>query len=666
MHTDRPNLQQSPTRRRRGPGRPQAGVVAFVAVDRGGPSGRGAPAPSTVPPGRAAPPDGPTHATDRTDRTGGTDRTHRAGGAGPTARAYRTAGGDARRTESWFAPVRRWWHRGGPAWTARLVAVLGVLSLLSAVLPASRPRLAVVLEVLPASVPEAAAAASAAIGVLLLYLASGLRRRKRRAWLAATALAAAVAVLHLVKGLDVEEAAYALALFAVLVAGRREFTAVSDPRSPRRAVGVLAAAVATDVMAGLVLLGTRRSDVVGAPTLAAQLRHVLLGLVGLPGPVRFVDADATAQVAGILVALGGATLLLAAATALRSAAGPHLLAVDEERRLRGLLALHGTADSLGYFALRRDKSVAFSPSGKAAVSYRVVGGVSLASGDPLGDAEAWPGAIDVWLAEARAHAWVPAVLGAGERAATSYARAGLDALELGDEATVAVADFTLDGRAMRGVRQAVVRITRAGYTCTVDRIADLDPAAAAELRRQAAQWRDGSTERGFSMALGRLADPDDPAAVIVSARDGRGVLRGLLQLVPWGPDGLSLDVMRRPAGADNGVIELLVTTLLTAAPSLGVARVSLNFAVFRAVFERGERIGAGPVLRLWRRVLLLASRYWQLESLYRANAKYRPAWQPRFVCFATARDLPRIGVAALRAESFLVRPRWLPARRLRR
>lgn len=655
MPTDQPDLQQSPARRRgRGPDRPGAGVVALAAVDRGEPAG-GASAPSAAPPSHATP----------ADSSSGADRTGTGRANGPDTRADRTGGG-ARRLGPGIATVRHRWHRSGPAWTARLVAVLGALSLLSAVLPASRPRLVAVLEVLPASVPEAAAAAAAAIGVLLLYLAAGLRRRKRRAWLAATTLAAAVAVLHILKGLDIEEAAYSFALFVILVGGRREFTAVSDPRSPRRAVGVLVAALGTDVVAGLVLLGTRGAELIGAPALGARVRHVLLGLVGLPGPVRFVDADATAQVAGILVALGGATLLLVAVTALRPAAGPHPLAADEERRLRGLLTGHGRADSLGYFALRRDKSVAFSPSGKAAVAYRVVGGVSLASGDPLGDAEAWPGAIEAWLAEARAHAWVPAVLGAGERAATVYARAGLDALELGDEATVTVEDFSLDGRAMRGVRQAVGRVTRAGYTCTVDRIADLDPADAAELRRRAAQWRDGSTERGFSMALGRLADPDDPAAVIVSARDGAGALRGLLQLVPWGPDGLSLDVMRRPDDAENGIIELLVTTLLTAAPALGVSRVSLNFAVFRAVFERGARIGAGPVLRLWRRVLLLASRYWQLESLYRANAKYRPAWQPRFVCFAAARDLPRIGVAALRAEAFLVRPRWLPAHRRRR
>lgn len=84
---------------------------------------------------------------------------------------------------------------------------------------------------------------------------------------------------------------------------------------------------------------------------------------------------------------------------------------------------------------------------------------------------------------------------------------------------------------------------------------------------------------------------------------------------------------------------------------------SLNFAVFRSTLERGERLGAGPMLRAWRQVVLLASRRLQIESLYRFNAKFQPAWQPRFLVYPTARDLPRVVAAALEAEAFLTWPR---------
>ncbi|GEB58154.1 hypothetical protein GCM10017674_68870 [Streptomyces gardneri] len=82
----------------------------------------------------------------------------------------------------------------------------------------------------------------------------------------------------------------------------------------------------------------------------------------------------------------------------------------------------------------------------------------------------------------------------------------------------------------------------------------------------------------------------------------------------------------------------------------------MNFAMFRSVFERRDRLGAGPVLRLWRTTLGLFSRWWQIESLYRANAKYRPVREPRFVLFQKSSELPRIALAAGRAEGSVTTP----------
>ncbi|MEK8173000.1 phosphatidylglycerol lysyltransferase domain-containing protein [Streptomyces sp. M19] len=101
-----------------------------------------------------------------------------------------------------------------------------------------------------------------------------------------------------------------------------------------------------------------------------------------------------------------------------------LNATDRDGRLRALLEKEGRRDSLGYFALRGDKSVQFSPTGKAAIAYRVVSGVALAGGDPIGDHEAWPGAIKKYLAECALHAWTPAVMGCSELGAQVWVREG--------------------------------------------------------------------------------------------------------------------------------------------------------------------------------------------------------------------------------------------------
>ena len=150
------------------------------------------------------------------------------------------------------------------------------------------------------------------------------------------------------------------------------------------------------------------------------------------------------------------------------------------------------------------------------------------------------------------------------------------------------------------MRQAVKRIERAGYTSRVRRHGEIPDDEMAELLARAQAWRGAETERGFSMALGRLGDPSDGRSVMVEAYDARGDLRGLLSFVPWGRRGLSLDLMRRDRDAENGLNEYMIAEVVAAGPHLGAQRISLNFAMFRAVFSEGERIGAGPVLRAWR------------------------------------------------------------------
>ena len=362
---------------------------------------------------------------------------------------------------------------------------------------------------------------------------------------------------------------------------------------------------------------------------------------------------------------GAFTLVVTAYLFFRPARTAGRLGQQDSERVRELLEKQGDRDSLGYFTLRSDKSVIWSPTGKSCIGYRVVSGVMLAGGDPLGDPEAWPGAIHAFLDEAARHAWVPAVMGCGELAAEVWCREGdLTALELGDEAVVEVADFSLKGRPMRNVRQMVARVERSGYVADVRRAGDVGCEQIGEFARQAGSWRGNPTERGFSMALGRLGTPGDENCVIATATEN-GVLRGILHFVPWGAEGLSLDLMRRDRSAQPGVNDFLIVETIKAADSLGIKRISLNFAVFRSALERGERIGAGPVLRLWRGILLFASRWFQIESLYKFNAKFTPAWVPRFFVFPGASDAPRVALAALEAEAFLVWPK-LELRRLGR
>ncbi|MFF1477485.1 bifunctional lysylphosphatidylglycerol synthetase/lysine--tRNA ligase LysX [Streptomyces sp. NPDC058301] len=499
--------------------------------------------------------------------------------------------------------------------------------------------------------------ANLAYAVFLLLLAAAIGARKKVAWWLVVGylgllFLADVLLVAVAEWMWAANGIVCGAALVVLILARGEFYAETRRGAVHRALLVLVLGLAAGILAGWALVEIFPGTLPRGQRLLWATNRVLGGLASNgqfdgrpPRPLYF-----------FLGLFGAIALLSAAATLFRSQRMEAALHGDEEPRIRALLRAYGRDDSLGYFATRRDKAVVFSPSGKAAVTYRVEAGVALASGDPVGDPGAWGPAIAAWLDVARKYAWAPAVMGASEEGATVYARHGLGAMQLGDEAILHVARFDLDGREMRVTRQAVRRVARTGATTRIRRHSALTDEEMGQIVDRADAWRDTETERGFSMALDRLGDPADGDCLLVEAFDADGKLIALLSFVPWGPDGISLDLMRRDRSAPNGVMEFMVAELCAYAPKLGVRRISLNFAVFRSAFEEGARIGAGPVLRLWRRLLLFFSKWWQLEALYRSNVKYQPQWFPRFLCYGDAGSLARVGLASGIAEGFVSVP----------
>ncbi len=495
--------------------------------------------------------------------------------------------------------------------------------------------------------------------LILGLMAGAIASRKRIAW---WLLVVYLALFALINALDFTEtgnySALAgmvaqLAVIGVLVAAWSEFYTKVRRGAGWKALGVLVGGLAVGCLIGWGLVELFPGTLPGGWQRPGWAVYRVTAAVLVDN--EHFDGHPRPWVNFLLGLFGAIALLAAVIVLLRSQRAENAMTGTDESAIRGLLERSDVEDSLGYFATRRDKAVVFAPSGKAAITYRVELGVCLASGDPIGMREAWPQAIDAWLRSADRFGWAPAVMGASELGAQAYRRAGLSALRLGDEAILDTRGFSLAGPEMKQVRQAANRLRKHGFTVRVRRHRDIPASEFPHVIGRAEAWRDTETERGFSMALGRLGDPLDGDCLLVEAVNAQNRVLAMLSLVPWGRTGVSLELMRRDPDGPNGTMELMISQLALTSEQHGITRVSLNFAVFRSVFEEGGRIGAGPVLRLWRGVLLFFSRWWQLEALYRSNVKYQPHWVPRFFLFEERRQLPRVAMASALAEGFLPR-----------
>ena len=501
------------------------------------------------------------------------------------------------------------------AWAAAVVGLIGVVS---AMTPEMADRFRLVRGVLPPGGIAAARVAALAFGIALIWLSRSLARRRRRAWQLAVVVVLASAVAHLAKGLDFEEAMISLALLAALLRYRRRFDIPGDPATVRP---LFALAVAVGAVAAVVL---------GIELHGGEL------------PDRLSDLFTA-----LAILLGFSALFLW----LRPLSQVVAQTVGERRVARALVDAYGS-DSLSFFALRHDKSYFFSPTRRAFLAYRVVAGAALISADPVGDEEEFDALLAEFRRVAHTHGWRVAVLGASRAHLDRYRRLGMRAIAIGEEAVLRPDEFSLEGRAIRKVRQSVSRLTNAGYRLRVVAAEDADDELRAALDAVSEAWRGNQPERGFTMSMDDLFVPGTVFAV---AECEQGRVGGFLHLAPTHAGGSwSLSTMRRRPDVPNGLTEFLIVETLAWAKETGATELSLNFCVFTE-FISVERAVTVP-RRVLRHALLAADSVFQLERLYSFNRKFFPEWRPRYLCVERLGDLPIVGLAYLHVEQLLVPP----------
>jgi len=194
------------------------------------------------------------------------------------------------------------------------------------------------------------------IGLMLLMLAHGLRRRKRRAFQAVAVLLAVDIGIHFVHSRRIVTAVAALVLLIALLYFREEFYAEGDPRTRWRAAWVFGGVVGADLAIGLSYIMVAHGLVTDY-SLTQRVQQVIYGLVGVSGPVRWYPEARGDLFAFMTSGLGIFTLIVTVFLFLKPARPQARLGRADAGRVRDLLAKHGDRDSLGYFALRDEKGI---------------------------------------------------------------------------------------------------------------------------------------------------------------------------------------------------------------------------------------------------------------------------------------------------------------------
>lgn len=546
-----------------------------------------------------------------------------------------------------FTPAERSLaEREQPHLVALATAVMGLINVLSGAMPSLAERVRLIAEVSPLAVRHGGHMTAVLTGFALLLLARGLWRRKETAWWLTLALLVLSAIVHLLKGLDYEEALLAIGLAITLWTQRSHFHALSDPPSFWQGLRVLALAFCftlTYGAAGFYLLD-RHFRVSYSFDDAIRQTVVMFTQFYDPGihPITGFGRYFASSVYGIgAVTLGYALLMLLQPVFVRRPA-----TVSDRRRAAWVVEKYGRS-SLARFVLLPDKLYFFSPGG-AVIAYTTKGRVAIALGDPIGPPSAIADAIGAFQAFCRRNDWTPAFYQTLPDYRDCYRAAGFELLCIGHEGIVDLDTFTISGGANKNLRATTNRFTRLGYRATLYN-PPLAPTVLAELSAVSDEWLTMMHGREQRFSLGWFDDEYVGNSQVMAIHRPDGAIIAFANVIPeYQRNEITIDLMRRRCEVEAGTMEFLFVAFLQWAREQGYASFNLGLSALSGV---GEQVGDPVMERAVFYIYEHINQFYNFKGLHEFKEKFHPEWSPRYLVYPNVTHLPSIVTTLARATA---------------
>jgi phosphatidylglycerol lysyltransferase len=537
------------------------------------------------------------------------------------------------------------------SWGVRLVALLtalmGIVNLLSTATPSLMSRLETIKGFLPLVVRRGGHLTAALAGFALLSLSVGLWRRKRNAWLLTLAVLAVSAISHLVKGLDYEEALLGLGLAAWLLSLRAHFYARSDPPSVRQGLWAVAASIGFTLLYGVTgfyLLDRHFSINFG---LGAAIRQTVVMFTAFYDPgIQPVPVTRFGRFfASSIYLVGAGTFVYALFMLLRPVLLRHTASGEERHRAESIVQRYGRT-SLARATLFDDKAYYFSPGGSL-IAYAACNGAAIALGDPIGPIADAPQAIAGFKTFCSKNDWIPAFYQTQPNYLEHYNATGFKSLNIGSDAIVDVASFTLSGNVNKGLRSAYNRVVRLGYRALV-MYPPLSKSLLAELRAISDTWlaHMRGVEKRFSLGWFDEAYLQSGPVIVVYDPPGNPVAFANI-VSEYQRNEITIDLMRYIPG-EHGIMDFMFVSIFEWAAWEGYASFNLGLSALSGVGERPEDPNIERALHY---IFEHVNQFYNFKGLHAFKAKFHPTWEPRYLIYPNAAALPTIALGLNHASN---------------
>ncbi len=529
--------------------------------------------------------------------------------------------------------------RSLPVWIVALVSLgSGSIDLYSVMGPSLPDRIRLLREIFPLAVVNLSRFFTLLTGFALIISSINLFKRKKRAFQGVLLLAVFSILFHLIKGVDYEEALFALLAVVLLVVSRKSFTVKSSLPNWRGALIRFGAAVTVALGYGMLGFWILDPKHFGVDFNLRDSIHQTLHFLLLIGDPDVVPQTRYAQWFVNSLYLMTATWMAYSGFALFRPVAYRLRTHPQECSLaREIVARHGRS-SQDYFKCWADKSFFFSPSRHAFLAYRVGGNFAVVLGDPVGPEPEIRAIVRRFSRFCRDNDWGLGFHQVLPDFLPIYRELGLKKLKVGGEAIVDLKRFSVQGkkaRQLRAMEKSGLHVRR--YEPPIP------DEVLAEINEVSDEWLQipGRRERRFS--LGRFEPHYVRSTPVFAAAGDDGKILAFVNIIPSYRRGeATIDLMRRRVHAPNGVMDYLLLKLLLENQEKGFERFSLGLAPMSGFEEKEE---ASPEERAVHTFFQHLNFLFSYKGLRAYKAKFATYWEPRYEIYRNVLDLPRLAIA---------------------
>jgi phosphatidylglycerol lysyltransferase len=509
-----------------------------------------------------------------------------------------------------------------PQLYSTLLLLSGGILLVSGSIPANAKHMHWLHHVVPLPVLELSHLLGSLIGLLLLFLARGIYLRIDAAWYGGIVLLACGIVTSLLKGFDWREALVLLAILLLILPSHKHFFRRSSLLNISFSKSWLAAIAM--VLFGTIWLGFfAYRDV--------EYDHDLWWEFSYEGNApRFLRASLLIGV--VTVSLGILRLLSVAPP--KSFARPSQTELDEAYEI-----VLKSANTQGHLALLGDKYLFWSQKRNAFIMFDTTSQFWIAMGDPVGEKAEFEDLFWQFQEQADHYGVKAAFYQVSAELLPFYLDLGLSLFKLGEEASIDLNNFSLQGKLREDLRTARNKFGKLAFKFEILDEQNVE-AAMPRIEQISNIWlkTKNTKEKGFS--LGFFDKNYLRRTKIAAIKDAEGQIMAFANL--WETSShheLSIDLMRYDNHSPKGIMDFLFAELILWGKTEGYHWFSLGMAPLAGL----ERHRLAPIWhKIGAAIFDMGDKFYNFGGLYDYKAKFAPHWQPHYLAAPASLSVPYI------------------------